>query len=52
MVLVRIVYGNKAGKEKSTKVLFESKQSGNPILWSKRIFAVLVVKRKKLSLDK
>ena len=71
--LVRFSQSNKAGKEKSTKVHFEGKQSGNPILLVekilrslvakpiisvlgymrayKEIFGVLVVKRKKVSLD-
>ena len=37
-ILVHIKEGNKAGKEKSTKAAFESKQSGNPILLSKNIY--------------
>ena len=44
LVLVRIEYGNKAGKEKSTKVSFEGKQSGNPILLLGKIFAFVVAK--------
>lgn len=41
---MRIVCRNKAGKEKSTKVAFEGKQSGNPILLLEKIFAVVVAK--------
>ncbi len=36
--LVRFSQWNKAGKEKSTKVAFESKQSGNPILLLEKFF--------------
>lgn len=50
MVLVRIVYGNKAGKEKYTKVSFAVSNLETRFFCRRKFFAVLVVKCEKVSL--